>query len=616
MKLNNLKVRTQVILLAVVLLLVAVLMAGISIVNQSKATKNSLMVLEEDIRKEYDNSIRSQVEGVVSLIGGIYAKYEKGEYTLEEAKKVAADTVREMRYGADGYFWIDTYEGVNVAYAGNTSEGTNRMDMIDENGFRLIEAIIKAGQQEGGGYTDYWFPRINESEAAPKRSYSLAFEPFEWVVGTGNYTDYIDNYINSIADKESKTAADQIAQFVVILVISLIMSVIITIYLSRNLNQSFKTFSKYFMTLATGDFSVQLPEAYTKRKDDFGFLAKEVEIMKESVARLVGSSQVASDSIIEVVGHINDNIKILNDNIEEVAATSEELAASMEETAASAEVMSTTSTEIEIATRNIAEKSQEAALQVIEISKRAQNTKADIQLSQEKANNIGNEIEKKLQKALEQSKVVSQINVLTQAIMSITAQTNLLALNASIEAARAGESGRGFAVVADQIRQLADQSKSAVIKIQGVTGEVTEAMTNLSESSSALLEFVSKDISSSFRKFLTVADAYQEDAIYMDNLITDFSATSEELLASIENIMMSVNEVAQAATEGAMGTGDIAEKICNVTNMSSEVAKLATVSKDNSDLLKKEISNFVISKADEKLGKEDRKVNLQPQLQS
>ncbi|MDF2943245.1 MAG: methyl-accepting chemotaxis protein [Herbinix sp.] len=615
MRLNNLKVRTQVILLAGVLLLVTVLIAGISIANQSKATKNNLMVLEENIRTDYDNTVRSQVEGIVSLLGGIYAKHENGEYTLEEAKKVAADTVREIRYGVDGYFWIDTYEGDNVVYAGSTSEGTNRLDMVDENGFHMIEAIIKAGQQEGGGFTDYWFPRINETEASPKRSYSLAFEPFGWVVGTGNYTDYIDNYINSIEAKESKVATDQIIKFVVIFAVSLMIAVIITIYLSYNLNHSFKTFSKYFKKLATGDFSAQLPKTYISRKDDFGFLANEVEIMKESVARLVGSSQKASDSIIGVVGHINDNIKILNDNIEEVAATSEELAASMQETAASAEVMTTTSAEIEIATRTIAEKSQEAALQVIEISKRAQNTKEEIQISQEKANNIGNEIGKKLEKALEQSKVVSQINVLTHAIMTITAQTNLLALNATIEAARAGESGRGFAVVADQIRLLADQSKSAVTKIQEVTGEVTEAMSNLSESSSALLNFVSNDISTNFRNFLKVADAYNEDAIYMDNLITDFSATSEELLASIENIMLSVNEVAQAATEGAMGTGDIAEKICNVTNMSAEVAELAALSKDSSYILKQEISNFVIAK-EEVAFNEAGEFNLQPQWQA
>lgn len=595
MKLNDYKVRTKVILLAVILLIVTVLMAGIAINNQESATKKSLTILENSIRADYDSNIKNQVESVVTLIQGIYSKYENGEYTLDEAKKVAADSVREMRYASDGYFWIDTYDGTNVVMMGKEdTEGKNRMDKVDSKGFRMIEAIIKAGQQEGGGYTNYWFPKVNATEASPKRSYSLAFEPFQWVIGTGNYTDYIDNYIGSIETKQKQEEAKNIAGFGIVFVISFLIAITVSFILSRNLNKSFTTISKYFMTLATGDFSVQLPGSYTNRKDDFGILAKEIETMKESVSQLIGSTKTASNNIVDVVSHINDNIKILNENIEDVAATSQELAASMEETAASTDMMSTTSTEMVAASRTIAEKSQEAALQVLEISKRAKNTKEDILLAQEKANNMGNEIEKKLEKALEQAKVVTQISVLSESIMQITAQTNLLALNASIEAARAGESGRGFAVVAEEIRSLADQSKNAVSRIQEVTSEVTEATTNLSESSKAMLEFVTKDISSSFRGFSKVAEAYNQDAVYMDNLITDFSATSEELLASIENIIVSVNEVAQASSEGAIGTGDIAERISNITNMSAEVQKQAAISRDNSEVLTKEISKFIV----------------------
>ena len=89
------------------------------------------------------------------------------------------------------------------------------------------------------------------------------------------------------------------------------------------------------------------------------------------------------------------------------------------------------------------------------------------------------EFRKELEKAMEDAKVVDQINVLADSIMGITDQTNLLALNASIEAARAGEAGKGFAVVADEIRNLAEQSKENVENIQGVTDAVKKAVENL-----------------------------------------------------------------------------------------------------------------------------------------
>ncbi|MDF2904934.1 MAG: methyl-accepting chemotaxis protein [Herbinix sp.] len=592
--LGNLKVRTKIVLLAAFMLLVIVYMSVLALTNQISYSNESIADLENSIRTSYDLNIKNQVENAISLINKIYAQQEAGVYTEEEAKKLAADLVRELRYGENGYFWIDTYEGVNVVLLGGDKEGTNRYELKDVNDFYLIKAIIEAGKQEGGGYTDYWFPKAGETEALPKRGYSLAFEPYQWVVGTGNYTDYIDLEIDALKEAEKVALRKDITVFVISFSCALLIVAFITFYLSRMLNRDFKTFGNYLNTLSTGDFTIQLPAGYEVRKDDFGILARDLEGMKGAVAKLVGNTKVEADNIVDIVGNINDNVKELNANIEDVAATTEELAASMEETAASAQEMTITSTEIETASRTIAEKSQEAALQIIEISKRALSTKEDVESTQKRSAQMQMEIGGKVQQALEQAKIVAEINMLSDSIMKITAQTNLLALNASIEAARAGESGKGFAVVADEIRQLAEQSKKAVGKIQAVTGEVTLAVENLSGSAGSLLEFVSKDITESFHRLAGVANAYMEDATYIDGIITDFSATSEELLASIQNIMSSVNEVAHAATEGAIGTGDIAEKIASITDMSSEVTKQVEASGNSSERLNEEIANFTI----------------------
>ncbi|MGB8451639.1 MAG: methyl-accepting chemotaxis protein [Anaerocolumna sp.] len=594
MNLNNLKVKTKVLFLAAFLLLVAVLMGVISIIDQEKTLHTNVKTLENSIRQDYDNNIKNQVQNVISLLNGIYAKYDAGEYTLEEAKKVGADLIRGLKYGESGYFWIDTYEGDNVVMLGKETEGTNRINAVDENGYQYINFIIANGKKEGGGFTEYWFPKAGETKALPKRSYSLAFEPFEWVIGTGNYTDYIDNIVSSMAAEERDAINADIARFLTIFVIAMLLAVTFAIYISRNLNKAFSTISTYLNTLATGNFKAEIPDNYKKRKDDFGGLVKDMETMKHSVAGLVGSTKAEADQIIHVVGNVNTNMKELNSNIEDVSATTEELAASMEETAASAQEMTSASMEIEEATRTMAEKAGEGAVQAVKISKRAENTRIDVKRSQELIERVRTDIQDKLEKSLEQSKVVTEIDVLSEAIMGITAQTNLLALNAAIEAARAGEAGRGFSVVAEEIRNLAEQSKAMVVQIQQITGEVTQAVDHLSVNSNTLLDFVSKDISDSFGKFLKVADAYNDDAVYVDNLITDFSAAAEELLASIGNVMLSINEVAKAASEGAIGTGDIAEKVAGITAMSSEITSQIDISRGSSIKLQNEIAGFTI----------------------
>lgn len=591
-QIRNVKVKTKVIFLAVFLLLMTVMVGSIAISRQVEKSNEYLQDTEQEIRDFFDQNIKSQVESVISLLNEIEEKRINGEYTLEEAQKIAADLVRDLRYGEGGYFWIDTYEGVNVVLLGNETEGTNRLEAKDVNDFAYIKELLKAGKQEGGGYVEYYFPKAGETEPSPKRGYTLAFEPYKWIVGTGNYIDYIDKEIQELRETEQAELRSGIIGLGTLIVFSMLISAAIASFIIIVLNKDFVTINRYFDTLSHGDFTVKLPETYNGRKDEFGILAHNLEIMKDSVGKLIGSTKAESDNITDVVGIVNKEVQTLNSNIEDVAATTEELAASMEETSASAQVMTSIAGEIGLAAKSIAEKSQEATLQVVNISKRAKETKENVMESQKNATAIGSQIEQNLKQALEKSQVVNEINILTDAIMNITAQTNLLALNASIEAARAGEKGRGFAVVADEIRKLAEQSKSAVEKIQGVTGDVTVAVSNLSESASSLLEFVNTDVATSFSNFLEVADAYKDDAIFVDEIISDFSATAEELLASVENILMSVNEVASAATDGAVGTGEIAEKIALITNEASEVTKLVEKTKDSSELLKDEISRF------------------------
>lgn len=594
MRLNNLKVNTKILLLSAFLLITTVLMGVLSIVDQERTLRVNLKSLEGSIRQDYDNNIKNQVENVLSLLTGIYAKYEAGEYTLEEAKKTSADLLRGLSYGSGGYFWADTYEGECVVLLGNETEGTNRIDKLDVNDYPYMKNIIENGRKEGGGFTEYWFPKVGETEALPKKSYSAAFEPFGWVIGTGNYIDFIDTTVNDMAAEEKAVIRANITKFVTLFFVAMLLSVLFCAYMSININNAFKTIRKYLNVLASGNFKADIPKSYKIRKDDFGALVQDLEAMKHSVAGLIKSTKAEAHQIIQVVDRVNLNIKELNGNITDVSATTEELAAGMEETAASAEEMNSTSEEIETAARSIAEKAQEGANQVIEISKRAENTRTDIKKSQELIQRVSAEIQEKLQQALEQSKVVNEINVLSEAIMGITAQTNLLALNAAIEAARAGEAGKGFSVVAEEIRNLAEQSKNMVVQIQKVTGKVTVAVDNLIDNSNTLLDFVSKDITGNFEQFLAVTDAYNADAAYVDSLITDFSATSEELLASIGQVIHAVNEVTKAASEGAEGTGEIAEKIAGITAMSGEVTNQILITRDGSFRLQKEIGGFTI----------------------
>jgi methyl-accepting chemotaxis protein len=121
------------------------------------------------------------------MLQGIYDRQQAGELTPEQAKSLGANLLRGLSYSPDGYFWAHTSEGVSVVLYGRPDvEGRNRLEDKDEKGTYYVKEFIKFGQA-GGGYVDYWFTKKGGSVAQPKRSYTLLFQPFGWVVGSGYY---------------------------------------------------------------------------------------------------------------------------------------------------------------------------------------------------------------------------------------------------------------------------------------------------------------------------------------------------------------------------------------------------------------------------------------------
>ena len=591
---NNIKVKTKMIIVILATMLALVLCALFSAQNMKELQTRALETMEADEREAYDSQIKEQVDNVISLCQTIYDQYQAGTYTEAEAKKLAADEIRQLRYGDSGYFWVDQYDGTNVVLLGSATEGTNRMETKDANGYQMVKEIIRVGQEPDGGYVDYVFPKEGETESSPKRSYSKAFEPFGWVIGTGNYTDYIDDKIAAVETDFSGFVTGRLEMFIASAVVEGIVVIVLLVLIIISIVQPLKKCVASIGVMARGDFSQSLGTALLKRKDDFGQLATSLESMRTEIGGLIGEVKDQATEINDMVQNIDTNIQALDEQIENVSSTTETLAAGMEETAASSQEINAMSHEIESAAKNIATRSQDGATEADAIRERAIGIKKDITQNDQHTRAIHNEINEGLSKALEDIKVVNQIGVLAESIMQITGQTNLLALNASIEAARAGEAGKGFAVVAEEIRVLAEQSKAAVAHIQDVTKNVMDSVNNLAAGTQKLLEFVGTDVTNSFATFSDMADSYSNDAGQIDGLVTDFSASSEELLASISGVMEAINEVSKAATEGASGTTEIADKTGVVVEKANDIRQKAEKARIAAEKLQQNVEHFIV----------------------
>ncbi|WP_271714568.1 methyl-accepting chemotaxis protein [Anaeromicropila herbilytica] len=591
---RNLRVKTKMNLIIIMVAFLAICCGAISTYSMLKIKKQALDAMETSIRTSYDNDIKNQVQVAISLLSNINSEYQAGKYTLDEAKKLAADDIRKLSYGNGGYFWVDQSDGTNIVLLGKDTEGTNRLETKDSNGFQMVKAMIDMSVKDGGGYTNYYFPKPNETTPLPKRSYTEYFKDFDWVVGTGNYTDYIDKEIASRNNEFGQEVKRSLVIFAIFSLLNLAITALVILIISSDIKVTLKKISEYIKNIAGGDFSESVATNYYERKDDFGDLAKSMENMRLSMNTLIGNIKIEASKINDVVSFINENVSELNGEVEDISATTEELAASMEETAASSDQINTMSYEIETVAKTISTRAQEGALQAQNIDLRARDAKDSTLRNRKHIADMKNEIKESLEIALEEAKVVNQISVFADAIMNITSQTNLLALNASIEAARAGEAGKGFAVVADEIRNLAEQSKTTVASIQSVTENVTLAVSKLTTDSNRLLGFVDTQVVESFDEFESMADSYKEDATNINGMVTDFSAISEELVASIHNILEAISQIASATNEGASGTTNIADRAGSIVTKSTNVMENTKVAEDTADHLWRSVEQFVI----------------------
>lgn len=388
-------------------------------------------------------------------------------------------------------------------------------------------------------------------------------------------------------------AEDKLVSFRIIFVASIAAGIIIlsliVFLLSGSILKYIPALLNSFNAAANGDLTIRTK---TGIKDEIGLLADGFNRMMEAQQKVIYSVIDSAKNITNAIDNTEKNITDLNGSVEDVSATTEQISAGMEETAASMEEMNATSNEIEKVLDDISEKANSGVDSAKEINNRAVSLKDDAVVSRQNAYEIYDNTNEKLREAIEESKTIEQISILSDSILAITDQTNLLALNAAIEAARAGEAGRGFAVVADEIRKLAEDSKQAVTKIQEVTDSVLHSVEKLVGSANGVLDFVDKKAIKDYDILVSTCEQYSKDVSYFEELVSDFSTSFSMLKATIQGMVRSIEEVSLATNEGAEGTANIAEKSSDVIEKSAAVIKHMNNTKEYTDKLMKMVSNF------------------------
>lgn len=322
-------------------------------------------------------------------------------------------------------------------------------------------------------------------------------------------------------------------------------------------------------------------------------VGKGINVFMTKLQAIFKAVVINSARMERVVDDVRQSVQTSNSSVSDLSALTEELSATMQDISENASVINTNTDNVAKEVELIAEKTDELTGYTRDMKAHAQSMESVARTNMESTDRKVSEILEVLQKAIEDSNSVKQVNSLTNDILNIASQTNLLALNASIEAARAGEAGRGFAVVASEISQLAAASQEAANNIQRINAVVTNSVTNLSDNANGLVSYINDSILPEFERFVESGVEYNDKASFIEGTMTDFKEKTDSLKQSMLEISSSINTISHAINEGVNGVVSAADSTQLIVEDMDNISHKMDENYEIADSLKKETSIFI-----------------------
>ncbi len=444
---------------------------------------------EAQIHAAKREQTKISVESVFKTLEFFHAKAGRREIGEDEAKRLAAEQIKLLRYSGNEYFWINDREPRMVMHPFKPElDGQSLAENRDPNGKFLFREMVKVANENGEGYVDYHWPKQGGGDAVPKVSYVKLFKPWGWIVGSGVYVDDVQALV-----KESRNA--NILAFAAATLVALLIS----------LGAGLKQLKQVIIPITNAIARLHRESSQLKiTANDMTSAADKLAAEGQSQSSAMEQTSAAIVEINSMLEKTLDSARGSADLAGQVVALAEEGRESVRKTSEAFASIG---------------KGTESTIGVLETSIR------DIESLK---------------------KIMESIESKTQIIHEIVFQTKLLSFNASVEAARAGEHGKGFAVVAEEVGILAKRSGDAAVEIQDIISTSKSQVTQIAEASR---RNVTEIVGSSRASLEDGADRVRECSEALEQMSKRSSHSAEmarQILAAAEEQRRGMDEITRA----------------------------------------------------------------------
>lgn len=579
---------------AIVMLSAGLVIIAAVVFTDIKATMKE--VLYDVTLDSYKSVISSEVQSAISITENYYELAQSGGLSEAEAQKKAMEVIRSIRYGDDnsGYLWIDGTDYTLLMHPIlPDQEGNNRYELTDQNDVKIIQEIMKVAKE--GGYNEFYFTKSDGVTVAPKVAYSKEFEPWNWVITTGVYSDDIQNIVDNsngviqigqIFNQSLGLMAGMAAIFAVIIAI-------VAYILIKKIILVIDKVKVQLTRVAQGDLTGKLEGRISQRNDELGAMVRNTNIAMDSFRSSMLSVKDTTDAVESGSTDMKEKTENAVNANEQVATAIGNVAAEVSQQASAVDRMIENVASLADAGKAVSTAVEEALQYMKQLDGNSADMKAKMESMSEESAHMDVNVQEISEKIDVTSKGIQEMETILGSIEEIASETNLLALNASIETARAGDAGRGFAVVADSIKGLSENTSNELENIRKIISTLVE---NFKECEKCI-ELVVKSNQSSTESTKDVIESFRiinNDVVSTNEKLTVVHETDEKMMKDIMEIDSQVKVIGQAAESNAAATQEITASSEELTALLTNISSTCNSMTGYVDNLVKDMNQFKV----------------------